>query len=182
MLHICCAPDATVPLRELKAEGWRLAGFFYGSNIHPQDEYQKRLATLRGLRESELFFLIEAAYEPEAWFSQVKGLEDEPEGGRRCSACIKLQLQAAAKNALALGCSHLCTSLTISPHKDIAVVSQLGRDVCASHGLEWEDRIWRKQNGFLRSLALSRELGLYRQNYCGCTFSLRSGFDCPATT
>lgn len=174
LLHICCAPDATVPVKELKAEGWNLEGFFYGSNIHPQEEYARRLDALSVLRAHEPFILEEGRYDPDSWFAGVAGLLNEPEGGARCTACFELQLRVAAEKAVERGCSHLCTTLTISPHKDVARIAQLGQAVCLSFGLKWEDRVWRKQNGFLRSLELSREFGLYRQNYCGCECSLRS--------
>ena len=154
MLHICCAPDATVPMRELRAEGWEVSGFFYGSNIHPQEEYLRRLAALRTLRDCESVPVVEAPYLPRSWFDRMAGLMEEPEGGLRCTACFALQLEAAA----------------------------LGVEVCGRHGLDWEPRVWRKNDGFLRSLKLSREMGLYRQNYCGCLPSLlgRGARSCPA--
>ena len=96
MLHICCAPDATVPLRGLRAEGWEVLGFFYGSNIHPEDEYLKRLDALRVLRDCEAVSVVEAPYLPRTWFDRMAGLMDEPEGGRRCTACFALQLEASA--------------------------------------------------------------------------------------
>ncbi len=172
MLHICCAPDATVPLRGLRAEGWEVLGFFYGSNIHPEDEYLKRLDALRVLRDCEAVSVVEAPYLPRTWFDRMAGLMDEPEGGRRCTACFALQLEASALAARERGCTHLCSSLTISPHKDVPRILRLGAESCARHGLNWEPRVWRKRDGFLRSLKLSGEMGLYRQNYCGCLPSL----------
>ena len=81
MLHICCAPDATVPMRELQAEGWEVSGFFYGSNIHPQEEYLRRLAALRTLRDCESVPVVEAPYLPRSWFDRMAGLMEEPERG-----------------------------------------------------------------------------------------------------
>lgn len=174
MLHICCAPDATVPVRELRSEGWEVSGFFYGSNIHPAEEYFRRLAALHILRDCESFSVIEAPYLPQSWFDRMSGLMDEPEGGRRCTVCFGLQLEAAALAARERGCTHLCSSLTISPHKDVPRILCLGTEICGRLNLSWEPRIWRKRDGFLRSLRLSREMGLYRQNYCGCLSSLSS--------
>ena len=110
---------------------------------------------------------------PEEWLEGVKGLESEPEGGRRCERCFELQFRACAEEAVNLGCEWLSTTLTISPHKNVELINSLGKSIAESYGLNWENRIWRKNNGFLRSVRASRELGLYRQNYCGCMFSER---------
>ena len=152
-----------------------MTGFFYGSNIHPREEYVRRLDALHTLMAHQGLPLDEAPWVPEVWMARMEGggLMDEPEGGRRCAACFALQLEAAAEAALRLGCTHLCTSLTISPHKDVELIARIGADCAASHGLIWEDRVWRKRDGFLRSIRMSKELGLYRQNYCGCVASLR---------
>ena len=171
LLHICCAPDATVPVRDLRAEGWEVEGFFYGSNIQPEDEYRRRLDALRLLAAREGIRVLEAPYAPQDWLGRMAGLMDEPEGGRRCAVCFALQLEAAASAACGLGCSRLCTSLTVSPHKDVELIAAIGERAAAARGLAWEPRVWRKCDGFLRSLRLSAEMGLYRQNYCGCTAS-----------
>ncbi|MBQ9565719.1 MAG: epoxyqueuosine reductase QueH [Synergistaceae bacterium] len=175
LLHICCAPDGTVPALDLAAEGWDVTGFFYGSNIQPEEEYRRRLDALHILTERAGFPALEACYAPEGWTAVMtkRGLMDEPEGGRRCTACFTLQLEAAAQEAARQGCSHLCTTLTISPHKDAERINRIGAEIAASHGFLWENRIWRKRNGFLRSIRLSKEWGLYRQRYCGCLPSRR---------
>ena len=175
LLHICCAPDGTVPVLDLAAEGWDVRGFFYGSNIQPEDEYRRRLEALRILADRTGLRAEEAPYVPEEWTQVMteRGLMCEPEGGQRCAACFALQFQAAAEEAARLGCSRLCTTLTISPHKDVERINRIGAEIAASRGLTWEARIWRKQNGFLRSIKLSKEWGLYRQSYCGCLPSRR---------
>ena len=175
MLHICCAPDGTIPVPDLQSEGWRVRGFFYGSNIHPQEEYMRRLEAVNILARHCGIECVIGHYEPREWLDGVKGLESEPEGGRRCERCFRLQLEACAREAERLGCEWMCTTLTISPHKNAALINQLGQDIAASYGLHWEERVWRKRDGFLRSVRASRELGLYRQNYCGCIFSVRAG-------
>ena len=173
LLHICCAPDACIPVPDLIDEGWEVTGFFYGSNIHPLDEYHKRLEALHRLIAHTGIYCEVADYAPDEWLACVAGLEHEPEGGRRCEKCFVTQFEAAALVAKRLGCENLCTTLTISPHKDVALINSLGERIANSHGLTWQARIWRKKNGFLRSIRASRELGLYRQNYCGCVFSQR---------
>ena len=171
-MHVCCAPDATVPFRDLKTEDWsEILGYFYGSNIHPEEEYRRRAETLDFLSEREDIAVSLRPYNPREWFDRASSLAGEPEGGARCALCFALQLKAAAEEGQRHGATHLATTLSISPHKDVALISRLGREAAASHGLAWEDRIWRKRDGFLRSVQISKELRLYRQNYCGCVYS-----------
>lgn len=174
LLHICCAPDACVPWPLLIEEGWDTAGYFYGSNIHPRAEYDLRAKAVTSLAATASNLTFFAAYQPQEWFEQVRGLEKEPERGLRCLKCFEIQLEAAARYGAAGGFTHLCTTLTISPHKDAAAINAIGAKAAADHGLIWEERIWRKADGFKRSVAESKRLGLYRQNYCGCIFSLQS--------
>lgn len=171
LLHICCAPDGTIPVPDLLAEGWEVTGFFYGSNIHPAEEYLRRLEAVGILAKHCGINCVIGEYHPEEWLSGVHGLEAEPEGGLRCAQCFRLQFEASAREAVRLGCEYLCTTLTISPHKNAALINEIGADIAGNYGLSWENRIWRKKDGFLRSVRASRELGLYRQNYCGCVFS-----------
>jgi predicted adenine nucleotide alpha hydrolase (AANH) superfamily ATPase len=177
-LHICCAPDATVPLRDLKAEEQNspirykeIVGYFYGSNIHPEDEYRRRAEALEFLSRHENVEVSMRPYVPDEWFVDASRYADEPEGGARCAVCFAMQLRAAAEKAQRRGATHLCTTLSISPHKDVALISRLGGEIAASRGLIWDDRVWRKNGGFLRSVQISKELRLYRQNYCGCLYS-----------
>ena len=171
LLHICCAPDATVPWPALAGEGYDAVGFFYGSNIHPEEEYQNRADAVRHLAAEEGGSVFFDSYEPPEWLEAVRGLENEPERGRRCARCFEEQLSAAAAYAAENGFTHLCTTLTISPHKDADLINETGARAAARHGLVWVEKIWRKKDGFKRSVTRSKELGLYRQNYCGCVFS-----------
>ena len=171
LLHICCAPDASIPIPDLLSEGWNVRGFFYGSNIHPYDEYVKRLEALNILTAHYGIECEIMNYDPDEWLDCVHGLECEPEGGKRCAKCFEIQLMRCAESAKRFGCENFCTTLTISPHKNVTLINSIGDSVSALHGLKWENRIWRKNNGFLRSVRASKELGLYRQNYCGCMFS-----------
>lgn len=174
LLHICCAPDGSVPIPDLLAEGWNVYGFFYGSNIHPRDEYARRLEAIKILASHNEIACEIPEYLPEEWLAKIHGLENEPEGGKRCTECFRIQLEASAREALRLGCEYMSTTLTISPHKNVKLINEIGESIASSHGLKWESRIWRKNNGFPRSVRMSRELGLYRQNYCGCVFSARN--------
>ncbi|MDR1884753.1 MAG: epoxyqueuosine reductase QueH [Synergistaceae bacterium] len=174
MLHICCAPDATVPWPELMAEGYETDGFFYGSNIHPAPEWRLRresVLALSGVIGSPVGI---AEYEPGRWVDATYEMRDCPEGGLRCAECFALQLAAASRFASdAGGYDFLCTTLTISPHKDPALINRIGAEVSSLHGLGWIERVWRKEGGFALSVARSLELGLYRQKYCGCSYGLR---------
>lgn len=171
LLHICCAPDASIPIPDLLAEGWNVHGYFYGSNIHPLEEYTRRLEAVHTITGHTGISCTLGDYCPDEWLSGVAGLEAEPEGGKRCTRCFELQLEAGARLAHEVGCEYFSTTLTISPHKNVDLINSIGEKISSLHGLTWEKRIWRKNNGFLRSVRASRELGLYRQNYCGCVFS-----------
>jgi len=178
MLHICCAPDATVPWPALAGEFDYVAGYFYGSNIHPAKEFLKRRDAVRRLAALLGKKLFEGPYDPQDWLNEIhlwcKGtglLADE--GGARCALCFRKQMEAAACAALDHGYDSLCTTLTISPRKDPAIVNAIGAAVSKRHGLTWIDKIWRRQGGFVLSVRKSREFGLYRQHYCGCVFSIR---------
>ena len=174
LLHICCAPDASVPVPDLIAEGWNVKGFFYGSNIHPFDEYKKRLEALDILIKHTGIECEISEYKPDEWLGKVHGLENEPEGGLRCEKCFEIQLEACAMEAKRLNFENLCTTLTISPHKNVNLINSIGKRFADLFNIKWLDRIWRKNNGFLRSIRASKELGLYRQNYCGCVYSIRN--------
>ncbi|HOU33054.1 MAG TPA: epoxyqueuosine reductase QueH [Synergistaceae bacterium] len=173
LLHCCCAPDGTVPQEILAREGWEVTLHFFGGNIHPREEYLRRAEAVLALGRARGVPVVLDPYEPEAWFVAVAPWAEEPEGGRRCLRCFALQLAAAGAAAVRRSCGAICTSLTISPHKDPKVINALGERVAASFGLAWEPRVWRRGGGFARSVEESKRLGLYRQNYCGCAYSRR---------
>ncbi|MCL2768195.1 MAG: epoxyqueuosine reductase QueH [Synergistaceae bacterium] len=170
MLHICCAPDAVIPWAEL-SKSMRVTGFFYGSNIHPSDEYSKRRGALEKLMSNVNGQCIYPEYLPDSWLLSAGVLSEEPEGGRRCALCFRLQLEHTMRAAVDCGCSYICTTLTISPHKDIVLINSIGNEIAKNFGITWVERVWRKNNGFLDSVKMAKSLGLYRQNYCGCIYS-----------
>jgi predicted adenine nucleotide alpha hydrolase (AANH) superfamily ATPase len=173
LLHICCAPDATVPWPALSDEGFDVGGFFYGGNIHPADEWERRkgaVERLAGIVRGEVTI---APYDPDSWMRATRDAASEPEGGKRCSVCIGVQLEAAAEHARANGYGCLCTTLSISPHKNPGGINAIGADRASAAGVEWISRVWRKNDGFGLSVARSVKMGLYRQNYCGCVYSER---------
>lgn len=173
LLHVCCAPDGTIPWKGLIQEGFRVRGFFYGSNIHPMEEYRKRKNAFLKLAEGLGAPFSLEAYEPHLWMEKTRAMASEKEGGARCRRCFDVQLRASALNALLHGCTGLCTTLTISPHKDPSMINSIGRKISLEYGLQWIERVWRKNSGFLLSIKESERLDLYRQNYCGCCYSVR---------
>lgn len=174
LLHACCAPCSTVGVPALREEGYDVVLYFYGGNIHPLGEWEKRLNALRILSSAHSSQLIVRPYDTNEWDTAVRGYEKELEGGARCPICIRLQLENAAKIACELKIPYLCTSLTLSPQKHPDMINSWGNNVSKTYGLMWINRVWRKKGGFSLSLSESRRLGLYRQNYCGCRYSLSS--------
>ena len=146
---------------------------FYGSNIHPEEEYRLRLDDMKKVTVETGATLRVLRYDPEAWFRNCRLLAEQPEKGRRCGLCFALQLQAAAACAVEESCVAICTTLTISPHKSPDRINRIGREVAEAAGLLWLERIFRKGEGFRRSVEACRRMGLYRQIYCGCRFSRR---------
>jgi predicted adenine nucleotide alpha hydrolase (AANH) superfamily ATPase len=171
LMHICCAPDATVPVLRLRAKGYEPVGFFYDPNIHPKEEYELRLDQARKLAVIENFELIVGPYELEHWLAAAREFWDEPEGGLRCPRCFGVLLDAAAHKAADLQIGVFTTTLLISPHKDVHVLEQVGHEKGALYGVRFLPEAFRKQDGFRESVHLSKEYGLYRQNYCGCIYS-----------
>jgi predicted adenine nucleotide alpha hydrolase (AANH) superfamily ATPase len=173
LIHICCAPDATIAIDRLQ-ENYAIKGIFYNPNIHPQDEYDRRKKAMDLLAEQTGFKWTEAIYDPENWYELTEGLEHEPEKGARCEKCIKMRLRQTARVSLQGGFDAFAAVLTVSPHKDADMVNRLGIEAGKEYGIEYVPTDLKKQDGFKRSIELSKKYGLYRQNYCGCVFSLRS--------
>jgi len=174
LVHVCCAPDASYGVRALR-DRFDVTGFFYNPNIHPREEIRKRLRATLDLREVEPFSLVVGAGGEEAWEDAARGMEGEPERGRRCEACVRLRLRETARKATELGMPAFGTVLTVSPKKDAAMVNQVGREEGDRAGIRFVEADMKKGNGYLRSVQAAREMGLYRQSYCGCRYSMRKG-------
>lgn len=150
-----------------------MIGFFCNPNIHPDDEYRRRLEAARVLCAREAVPFEEDPPDPDAWEESCGGLPDEPEGGARCTACYALRLQRTAAHAAAAGIPLFTTTLTISPHKQSAAVFAAGRAAAALAGVAFLAVDFKKQDGFRQACIQADRHGLYRQRYCGCRFSLR---------
>jgi epoxyqueuosine reductase len=182
LLHSCCGPCSTAVIERLTDE-FDVTVFFYNPCITEEKEYQLR-------RSAQLQFLeifneenagktrvryMEPDYRPTEFINAVRGLENEPEGGARCSVCFRQRLERTAETASLSGFDFFGTTLTVSPHKSCKLISQIGNELALRYGLSFLDRDFKKKDGFKRSVELSKKYGLYRQNYCGCKYSNRRG-------
>lgn len=169
LLHTCCAPCAAPSAERLVLEGHEVVLFFCNANIHPEAEYRKRLEHARKLASIMRLVIEEDQYDHEAWLQRVRGLEEEPEKGARCRACFAFSLERTARVAQRLGMPNFATTLTLSPHKVSRMIFEIGERLPGFLPIDFK-----KKGGFLRSIELSDQYALYRQNYCGCEFSVRA--------
>jgi predicted adenine nucleotide alpha hydrolase (AANH) superfamily ATPase len=173
LLHICCAPCATTVVRRLQAAGYDVHGYFYNPNIQPEKEYYQRLLEAQRLCSTWQIPLEVGDYDWDRWQAEVRGLEHEKEGGKRCEVCYRFRLAATAQKAKELGIAIIATTLTISPRKRPEVINPIGKEVGEELEIKFLEADWKKQDGYKQSVETSRELHIYRQHYCGCKYSLK---------
>lgn len=175
-LHSCCAPCSSYVLEYL-SRYFKITVFYYNPNIGPTEEYRLRVEEQKRLIEAMRFehpvSFIEGDYEPECFFAEAKGLEHEPEGGERCRRCYRLRLEETAEMAERYGMDYFTTTLSISPLKKADWLNQIGEEMAQKYNVAWLISDFKKKGGYLRSIELSREYELYRQNFCGCVYSKR---------
>jgi predicted adenine nucleotide alpha hydrolase (AANH) superfamily ATPase len=165
LLHVCCGPCACATIPFWRNKGVELVDFFYNPNIHPLLEYRRRLVGAREIAEvTQTSLVVDEAYDPQAWFASVSG-----ESGSRCERCIGMRLDRSAQEAVAQGCKAFSTTLAISPWQDHDVIRTRGGLAAEKHGVEFLYEDLRPE--YPASRRLSRELGIYRQKYCGCLVS-----------
>lgn len=169
LIHACCGICSGYPISLLKEIGYTPVVYFSNSNLDTKDEFERRLEAQKIVCMYHWVDLIVEEYNHEKFLEKVKGLEEEPERGRRCDICIKMRLSEAANKAKELGISYFTTSLVISPHKNFAKITEIGKSL--EDGVEYIAIDFKKKDGFLKTNKLSKDLGIYRQNYCGCEFS-----------
>ncbi|MBR5437493.1 MAG: epoxyqueuosine reductase QueH [Clostridia bacterium] len=177
MLHACCAPCSSYCLEYL-SQYFSITVFYYNPGIYPEEEYMQRVNEVKRLI-SEMTFthpvsFIEGRFEPQEFYSAVKGYEKEREAGERCFICYRQRLYETALKGKELGFDYFTTTLTISPLKNAQKINEIGQEIEKELGIKHLPSDFKKKNGYKRSIELSEEHGLYRQNYCGCVFSLRS--------
>ncbi len=178
LLHSCCAPCSSSVLEYLRRY-FEITVFYYNPNISMEAEYQKRVEEQKRLINAynQLpdsgypIAVIEGDYEPEVFYVAAKGLEQCPEGGERCFACYELRLGKTAALAKKQAYDYFATTLTISPLKNAAKSNEIGERLAERYQISWLPSDFKKKNGYKRSIELSAEYGLYRQNYCGCVYS-----------
>lgn len=178
-LHSCCAPCSSYVLEYLR-QYFRITVFYYNPNITEDAEYRKRVEEQKRLiaaynqkAQGYAIEVLEGDYEPDLFFQIAKGLEACPEGGERCFACYELRLLETAKRAQAGNYDYFTTTLSISPLKNAAKLNEIGEKLAASCGVAWLPSDFKKRDGYKRSIELSKEYELYRQDYCGCVYSRR---------
>ncbi len=178
LLHSCCAPCSSYCLEYLSKYA-KITAFYYNPNITDRAEYEHRVAELQRLieemfkKDSEVYKpnFLEGEYNPDAFYNIAKGLESEPECGRRCIKCYELRLRKTAEEAVRGGYDYFTTTLTISPLKDAQILNRLGIKLGEEYGVKYLPSDFKKNGGYQRSIELSRDYNLYRQNYCGCEYS-----------
>ncbi|WP_124100914.1 epoxyqueuosine reductase QueH [Ruminococcus sp. Marseille-P6503] len=174
LLHSCCAPCSSYTLEYL-SKYFKITVYYYNPNISPEEEYHKRVREQKRFismidPENEISF-IEGEYRPEAFYQAVKGLENVPEGGERCFKCYCLRLESAAALAAEKGFDYFTTTLSISPYKNAAKLNETAAELSGIYNVKNLPSDFKKKNGYKRSIELSAQYGLYRQDYCGCVFS-----------
>lgn len=176
LLHSCCAPCSSYVIEYL-SNYFSITVYYYNPNIFPDKEYRYRAEEQKRLIESmpvkNKVTFLEGDYIPTLFFDTVKGLENEPEGGARCEKCFNLRLESTAQQAKNKGFDYFATTLTISPLKNAQVINNIGVQLSDKYGVKYLAGDFKKKNGYKRSIVLSKEYNLYRQNYCGCVFSKR---------
>jgi len=173
LVHICCAPDALYVAGHL-GESYDVTGFFYDPNIHPREEYDLRLEEMRRVAAGLGMELIEGPYDADRWMALTRKFKDEPEKGRRCDVCYAMRLGRTAETARDRGFDLFTTVMSLSPWKKAATMNRIGRLFARRHGIRFLEADFKKKDGFRKSVALSKEAGLYRQDYCGCIYSRRA--------
>ncbi len=176
LLHVCCGPCSSSVLEYL-TKYFELTILWYNPNIYPEAEFSRRYETLTKLVAdmglSEKISILTDEYRSEEYYREIVGLEQEPEGGKRCTECFRLRLRETARIAAKEGYDYFCSTLTLSRHKDAVRINALGEEIGRKEGIKWLPSDFKKRNGENRSIELCEQYQVYRQSYCGCEFSLK---------
>lgn len=171
LVHICCAPDGLYVM-DILSRDYQPVGFFYNPNIHPAEEYRRRREDAERICHLKGFPLIVDAWDEDRWLALTRKFKDEPEMGRRCDVCYALRLLRTGQVAACRGFDLFTTVMSLSPHKKAQSLNRIGRMFGRRLGLSFLEADFKKKDGFGKSVALSRGLDLYRQDYCGCLYSI----------
>lgn len=177
LLHSCCAPCSSHVISVLTNYA-DITILYYNPNISPKSEYDKRkeeqIRLIKEIQKNHNVDIIDCDYDNDIYESLVKGYEDCPERGDRCTICFNLRLEKTAKMAKLLGYDYFCSTLTVSPYKNSKLLNEIGEKLAEKYGVKWLHSDFKKENGYKHSIELSKEYNLYRQDYCGCKYSIRT--------
>lgn len=176
LLHSCCGPCSSYVL-EVLSQHFNVTVLYFNPNIYPESEYKKRLAEqikiIEGMPFENPVHLMECDYSEDEFLAAAQGFENEREGGARCEKCFRLRMKKTALLAKENGFDFFTTTLSVSPHKNATLLNKIGEELSEKHGIKYLYGDFKKKEGYKRSIELSAQYDLYRQNYCGCRFSLR---------
>lgn len=176
LLHSCCGPCSSYVIEYLN-EYFNITILYYNPNISPYEEYLKRkeeqIKLINSIETKNKINIIDCDYDNDIYEEKIKGLEKEPEKGKRCTVCFDLRLDYTAKKAKTLNYNYFCTTLTVSPYKNSELINKIGKEKQEKYNINWLYSDFKKNNGYKRSIELSKKYNLYRQNYCGCVYSKR---------
>ena len=180
LLHSCCGPCSTTVISIL-SKYFIVDVLYYNPNIEPEEEYLKRkheqIKFINEFKGDNQVSLIDADYDNEEFMIDLHPLKDEKEGGARCAVCIKKRMEYTAKKAKELGYDFFCTTLTVSPHKNSELINKIGEHLEKEYDIKYLFSDFKKEDGYLKSIKYSKEYDLYRQNYCGCRYSIYDDID-----
>ena len=173
LMHVCCATCGLDPYFQLSEE-LDITFFYYNPNIHPGEEYMRRLQELKTVSNKFSIPFAVGSYEQKEWLELTRNHKHEPEGGKRCHLCFRMRLEKCAETARIKGFELFGTTLTISPHKDHKLINSIGLSIAKQKKINFLTANLKKNDGYKRTTQLSRSLDLYRQNHCGCFYSITS--------
>ncbi len=172
LMHACCAPCSSYCVEYL-SKFFDITLYFYNPNIESDEEFEKRYAEFKKIVDRFNIKVVKETYNPDEFYSSVKGYEDCKEGGDRCTICYRLRLQKSLEYAEANNYDYFCSTLSISPYKNAEKLNTIGEEISKGSKVKYLINDFKKKGGYLRSTELSKEMDLYRQDYCGCIYSIR---------
>ncbi len=174
LLHSCCAVCAAHPINQLQTSGYMPIVYFFNPKIYPEAEHDRRLKELVNYSEQNGYEYIAEDYSPKEWYDYIRGLEAEPEKGNRCEKCYEYRLEQTAQKAKELGINKISTTLTVSPHKDSKKIFEIADKIAQKYGINFMRDDFKKNGGFMKSMQIAKENDFYRQDYCGCEYSIKN--------
>ena len=172
LVHSCCEVCSAYPIEKLRELGYNPVLYFFNPNIFPQEEFDRRLNELIKYAKKKDVKLIIEKQNSEDWYNAIAGLENEPEKGKRCLRCFEYRLLYTVLKAFKLEYEYFTTTLTVSPHKNSKTIFQIANELARKYELTFLDIDFKKENGFLKTMQIAKQENFYRQNYCGCEFSM----------